>query len=222
MMRFRILAVLLLSSVALGTLHGQRPAGPAPVPALDFYEIQQLDARYCHALDSADDNGNAFANVFTPDGVFVTSTGRRLEGHDQLAAFAREDSDKRKGPTNVGHYVTNLTVEATPAGARAHGYLLEATMTPAPPAPAGGRGPGRAVTDAGAYWDDLVRTPEGWRIKMRTLVRPNGQPPQTMASSTTAPATVAAMPHPFTAQDYADIDELFALFGYGFDSAADQ
>ena len=29
------------------------------------------------------------------------------------------------------------------------------------------------------------------------------------------------MPHPFAAQDYADIDQLFALFGYGFDSAAD-
>ena len=30
-----------------------------------------------------------------------------------------------------------------------------------------------------------------------------------------------AMPHPFTAQDYADITQLFALFGYTFDSAAE-
>ncbi len=222
-MKIKILAVLLMSAAALATVQGQRAAGPAPVAALDFYEIQQLDARFCHALDSADDNGNAFANVFTTDGVFVTATGRRLEGREQLAAFAREDPDKRKGPTNVGHYVTNLAVDLTPAGARAHGYLLEATMTPAPPAAGGrGRGPGRAITDAGVYWDDLVRTAEGWRIKTRTLVRPNGQPPQMTATSTAAGATVAAMPHPFSAQDFADIDQLFALFGYGFDSAADQ
>ena len=55
-------------------------------------------------------------------------------GPDQLAAFAREDPDGRKGPTNVAHYVTNIAVDATPPGARGHGYLL--TVTTAPPAPA--------------------------------------------------------------------------------------
>ena len=102
--------------------------------------------------------------------MFVAATGSRHQGREQLAAFAREDPDKRKGPTNVGHYVTNVALDATPAGARGHGYLLEATQLP--PA-AAGRAPGRAITDAGAFWDELVRTPEGWRIKTRTLVRPN-------------------------------------------------
>jgi uncharacterized protein (TIGR02246 family) len=210
-MKIRTAAVLIISAATVANLAGQ-------VPALDYYEIQQVSARFCHALDSAEANGNAFADLFTSDGVFVTGNGKRLEGHDQLAAFAREDPDKRKGPTNVGHYVTNLTVEATADGARAHGYLLEATMT-APAA--GGRGPGRAITDAGVYWDELVRTPEGWRIKMRTLVRPGGRAPQPTAAGAATSAAAVSMPHPFTAQDYADIDQLFALFGYGFDSAAE-
>jgi limonene-1,2-epoxide hydrolase len=204
--------VVLLMSVGTASLRAQT----APVSALDYYEIQQVNERFCHALDSADGNGAAFADVFTADGVFITATGRRIEGRDQLAAFAREDSDHRKGPTNVGHYVTNLTAEATSEGARGHAYLLEATLTP----PAGGRGPGRAISDAGAYWDDLVRTPAGWRIRMRTLVRPNGQEPRATASSAPPSVDAQSMPHWFTAQDYADIDQLFALFGYGFDSAA--
>jgi hypothetical protein len=225
-MKLKMLTALILSAAVFTTLHGQQrgaaPAPPAAMPALDYYEIHQLYTRFNHALDSADDNGNTFANVFTADGVFVTAAGTRIEGHDALAVFAREDPDKRKGPTNVGHYVSNVAIDATPSGARGHGYLLEATqLPPNPAAGARGRGPGRAITEGAAYWDDLVRTPDGWRIKMRTLVRPNGPVPAATASAPAAAVSSASMPHPFTAQDYADITQLFALFGYTFDSAAD-
>ena len=226
-MKLKMLTALILSATVFATVQGQQRGAPAaapsaPVPALDYYEIHQLYTRFNHALDSADDNGNAFASVFTADGVFVTAAGTRIEGHDALAAFAREDPDKRKGPTNVGHYVSNAAVDATPSGARGHGYLLEATQLPPDPAAgARGRGPGRAITEGGAYWDDLVRTTDGWRIKMRTLVRPNGPVPAATASAPAAAVSSASMPHPFTAQDYADITQLFALFGYTFDSAAD-
>jgi hypothetical protein len=78
----------------------------------------------------------------------------------------------------------------------------------------------RAVTEANPYWEDLVRTPDGWRIKTRVVARPGGPAP-TLPAVDAAPASAISMPHPFSAQDYADIDQLFALFGYGFDSAAD-
>jgi uncharacterized protein (TIGR02246 family) len=217
-MKIGMLAVFVTSAVTVTTLYGQRPAAAAPVSALDYYEIQQVSERFCHAFDSAERNGNAFADLFTADGVFVTAAGKRIEGHEQLAAFAREDPDKRKGPTNVGHYVTNLVVDATPDGARARGYLLGATITS--PATAGTRAR-RAITEADAYRDELVRTPEGWRIRMRTLVRANGPAPQMTALPGATSVPAASMPHPFSAQDYADIDQLFALFGFGFDSAAD-
>ena len=222
----KMLTAVTLSLGMLVAVHAQQPGAAATaLPALDYYEIQQLYARFVHTLDTAEDGGNAFANVFTADGVFIDAGGKRYDGHDQLAAFAREDPDGRKGPTNVAHYVTNIAVDATPPGARGHGYLLTVTTAPPAPAAAGGRGRGavRAVTDGGQYWDDLVRTPAGWRIRMRTLVRPNGSvPPAAPALTTATAAAVPSMPHPLTAQDYADIDQLFALFGYGFDSAADQ
>ena len=148
MMKMKLLTGLALTVAVVGTLHGQqRPAAPvaAPLPALDYYELQQVYARFNHALDTAEDNGNAFANVFTADGIFVTGAGVRVQGRDQLAAFAREDADKRKGPTNVGHYVTNVAFDQTAAGARGHGYLLEATQLP--PAP-GGRGQERGPVSA--------------------------------------------------------------------------
>lgn len=194
-----------------------------PVATLDYYEIHQVYTRLNHALDSAEDGGKAFATLFTADGVLVAANGTRVEGRDQLAAFARQDPDMRKGPTNIGHYVTNVALETTPAGARGHGYLLEATQLP--PA-AAGRGPVRAITEGAAFYDELVRTPEGWRIRMRTLVRPGAPLPASVTSApvVAAPATAvasASMPHPFTAQDYADITQLFSLFGYTFDSASE-
>ena len=226
-MKVKMLTAFVLSAAVFATLEGQQSTAPASgasaIAALDYYEIQQVYARFNHTLDSAEDNGNAFANVFTPDGVFVAASGARYQGRDQLAAFAREDPDKRKGPTNVGHYITNVAIDATPSGARGHGYLLEATqLPPNPAAGARGRGPGRAITEGSSFWDDLIRTPEGWRIKTRTPARPNGPMPAAVSDARPAAILVpSAMPHPFAAQDYADITQLFALFGYGFDSAAD-
>lgn len=216
-----MLGVFILSLIILAPLQGQRgaaaPTASVGVSALDYYEIQQLNARFVHKLDTAEDGGNAFANLFTADGVFIAANGKRYDGHDQLSAFVKEDPDSRKGPTNVVHYVVNLAVDATPGGARDHGYMLVATDTSPSPGV-------RAITDGGQYWDDLVRTPVGWRIKMRTLVRPNSSTPVAVAraTQTVTPSSVSSMPHPFTAQDYADIDQLFALYGYAYDSAADQ
>lgn len=221
-MKVKMLGVALLL-VAATTLHGQqRPQAAASAPALtalDYYEIHQVYVRFNHALDSAEDAGGAFANTFTADGTLVTLSGNRYQGRDQLAAFAREDADKRKGPSNVGHYVTSVALDGTAAGAMGHGYLLESTVLP--PA-AAGRPATRAVTEGGAFWDELVRTPEGWRIKSRTLVRPNAPAPALAPAAAPATATASsAMPHPLTAQDYADITQLFSLFGYTFDSASE-
>ena len=57
----------------------------------------------------------------------------------------------------------------------------------------------------------MARTPEGWRIKMRTLVPANGQEAKMTVAPASTSAAAVSMPHPFTAQDYADIDQLFAL-----------
>ena len=216
-MKMRLFVMAAVAAATLATLRGQQPS--AGVQALDYYEIKQLYARFGHGLDTAEDNGAQFANVFTSDGVFVDAAGKRYEGREQLAAYARTDAGFPKGPSNVQHFTTDVAVDAVPGGARGHGVLL--VVTPSGPA-AAGRGPARAISDGGPYWDDLVRTPEGWRIKTRTLVHANGAAPALTSAGPSAAAAPVSMPHPFSAQDYADIDQLYALFGYAFDSAADQ
>ena len=62
--------------------------------ALDYAEITQLINRYAYGIDTCADNGYAYANLFTEDGVFVdfnsdagfAAGGRELaRGRDALA-----------------------------------------------------------------------------------------------------------------------------------------
>jgi hypothetical protein len=50
----------------------------------DYVEIQQLTARYAFALDTADNDGYTYADLFTADGTFNDTKGR-----DALATLAR-------------------------------------------------------------------------------------------------------------------------------------
>ena len=65
-----VLAVASSSAAQSGSLSAQ-----------DYIEIQQLYAKYAHALDLGDAEG--WANTFTPGGVFGDS-----KGYDQRKAFA--------------------------------------------------------------------------------------------------------------------------------------
>jgi hypothetical protein len=215
---------LLLAIGAAGCTAGAEQAatgeGPAHTPALsalDHYEIGQLNARFSHGLDSAADGGHLFADAFTPDGVYVDADGREYQGREQLASFARQDPSGIKGPTNVRHYVTSTLVSAVPGGASSKGYLM--VVSP-------GRGGG--ATDGGQYWDDLVQTAQGWRIARRTLVRgtqPAAEPrPRRADPSAEAPASASpARPTAgrLTAQDYADIDQLYARYSFAWDGILD-
>src|SRR5215510_4094339 len=63
------------------TTQNQAPA----LTAMDYIEIQQLVSSYPYGLDGNTDNGESYANLFAPGGVF----GRpRTEGHANLAALA--------------------------------------------------------------------------------------------------------------------------------------
>src|SRR5262247_1591953 len=59
----------------------------------DRIEIQQLVRKYAWALDGGDNYGYAYADLFTPDGIFVGMNqgpnGRSYQGRDVLAALAR-------------------------------------------------------------------------------------------------------------------------------------
>jgi hypothetical protein len=162
MLKRRTFAALSVFVAALASLYAQqtRSIGPT-LTALDYYEIQQLDARFCHGLDSAADNGYLFADVFTADGVYADQSGRSYKGRERLAALARQNPDERKSPTNISHYTTNMVL--TPARGGAHGQVYVLIGTAARQ--------GGGINATGLYQDDLAKTDDGWRIKRRTFVR---------------------------------------------------
>jgi hypothetical protein len=135
----------------------------AALEATDYVEIQQLVARYGYALDTAADKGEAFARLFTPDGVFSAKTGHRfdIKGRDQLAAFAEGDLTHR-GPSYVRDYVTNHIVNPSAEGATGRVYVVWIEV--------GENGNPGIVQTGGHYEDAYVKTREGWRIKSRTFV----------------------------------------------------
>lgn len=129
--------------------------------ARDYLEIQQLVARSSYALDSVAENGDAYARLFTADGVLRTSSSPEVKGRDRLAAFARADV-KNQGPLWVHDFVTNHIIQASPQGATGRVYVVGIEI-------AEGSNPG-VIRSGGHFEDVYAKTAEGWRIKMRTYV----------------------------------------------------
>ena len=121
-----------LAVVSLGVtdLHAQVPAAaPRELSALDYFEIQQLVAKYAHAIDTCSNNGYDYADLFTADGAFVPSfEGRSLpaiQGRERLAEISGGGS---RGCKNVGwirqgvkHLYVNHII--TPAASGATGTV---------------------------------------------------------------------------------------------------
>ena len=114
----------------------------------DYIDIQQLYARYGQAIDSGERNGEAWAETFTPDGVFnKTNTGRQ-----QLVAFAKNWHENRGG-AHIQHWNTQLVITPTADGARGSCYLMLVDSRTQPP----------SIMSIRKYDDVLVKTAQGWR-----------------------------------------------------------
>src|SRR5678815_3706566 len=83
----------LLSLTVLPAQKATERAAPAAAAAslspLDRIQIQQLVRKYAWALDSGDNYGYAYADLFTPDGIFVGTNqgpgGRSYQGRDPVS-----------------------------------------------------------------------------------------------------------------------------------------
>jgi len=146
-------------------LQAQQPAAPRELTALDYFEIQQLVAKYAHAIDTCSNNGYDYADLFTPDGSFVPSfEGKQLpaiQGRERLAEISGGGS---RGCKNVGwieqgvrHIYTNHVITPTAEGATGKVDMLMIGL---------GGDPNKIEYD-GYYVDSYVRTPQGWRFKQR-------------------------------------------------------
>jgi len=128
---------------------------------LDYIEIQQLVRKSAWALDSGDNYGYAYADLFTPDGAFVGTNqgpeGRTIQGRDQLATLARGGS---RGATVQSHLTMNHIVKASADGATGRAYVAIVDV--------GVVGKPNRVNHGGYYDDEYQKTPQGWRFKRRT------------------------------------------------------
>jgi hypothetical protein len=173
------LGIAIFAMFALTVLPAQqeavRPAAQSVLTPQDFIEIQQLVRKYAWALDGGDNYGYAYADLFTPDGVFVGMNqgpdGRSYQGRDVLAALARTPAG---GPTNQRHFTMNHVVTPSADGAVGRVYVVMLDI--------GIVGKPNAVNHGGHYDDVYQKTSVGWRFKKRTYweskvdVWPEGAP----------------------------------------------
>lgn len=158
----RILAIAAAAAMLVGTSWAADT-----LSAQDYFEIQQLYARYNIAIDSGDAEG--WAATFTPDGVFNT-----FSGHDALVGFIKTWREKLNGAARK-HWNNNLQVSGNSKEASASTYLMLVDFSTKPP----------SILMSGSYTDSLVKTKDGWRFTKR-MTKSDVTP--------TAPAAPAAPP----------------------------
>jgi hypothetical protein len=162
-MTFTLIALGLTAS-AFGVIAASANAAvtkAAILTPMDYIEIQQLVRKYGWALDSGENYGYAYADLYTPDGIFVGTnqgpTGRSYQGREALAALARGGS---RGPLFLSHVSMNQVITPTAnGGAIGKNYvaILDVGITGRP----------NGVSHGGQYDDTYEKTPVGWRFKKR-------------------------------------------------------
>jgi hypothetical protein len=137
----------LIVLVGIAAFYVQRSTAAETLTPQDLADIQQLYSRYYQTIDAGD--SEAWANTFTPDGVFNTNT----RGHDALV-----ESNRRGGRNRpLRHWHSNLTVTPTSEGAKGSVYVMQIDITTKPP----------TIATYSRYDDTLVKTSQGWRFKTR-------------------------------------------------------
>jgi len=126
-----------------------------PLTVEDQLAIQQLYAKYNHAIDSGD--GPGWAANFTPDGVFVSGSGT-FTGTEQIATFGASLASRLK----IRHWTNNLVLDGDGSTATGSCYLVLYRLTPGEQPPAG-------ILTTAIYSDELAKGPDGaWRFTKRT------------------------------------------------------
>jgi len=158
----------LLSVLAAGIMFAGTCSAASGLSAQDYFEIQQLYARYNIAIDTGDAEG--WAATFTPDGVFNT-----FSGHDALVGFVKTWREKLNGATRK-HWNNNLQISGNSKEANASVYLILVDFSTKPP----------SILTTATYTDSLVKTKDGWRFTKRTT-KGDSAPPAAGAPAASTP-----------------------------------
>ncbi len=167
--RFVAGVVLVGLGAGAGYLTAQDRGRAGRLTAEDRLDIQDLYWTYAHGQNFAD--AKVFASAFTEDGVFRISPTRAAVGRDQIAALIAESFAGKVGDSGRRHWQNAWRITASPEGARGRVYWLvfdvgKGNAVPGLPVD-GRRGP--EFRSTGVYEDVYGKTPEGWKIKSRTL-----------------------------------------------------
>jgi hypothetical protein len=157
---------------SLAAMQAQQKSSTTPaLTATDYIEIQQLANRYGYVLDLCENKGYGYADLYTPDGVFIDTWselgfgrgGIRWEGRERLAEAAGGGPDGCPGTRrrSVTHIAVNHVITPTADGATGKVYLISG----------GGNGDRDLLQRADIYEDIYAKTPNGWRFKQRNHVR---------------------------------------------------
>jgi hypothetical protein len=159
--------LIIVAVIACGLLHAPARAAAPALTAMDYIELQQLVNRLNFALDYCGNGGKEFAALFTDDGQYLVDEGdgkpRVFRGAEQLAGLAGgpDCALTRKPPrSNLAHVTENLVIEASDTGARGMAYAIY-------PGRKGKAFQEDVAGQVGLYHDEYVRTPKGWRVKVR-------------------------------------------------------
>ena len=135
---------------------GGAAAAAGTLVAQDYAEIEQLYWRYNHGADFRD--ADLFLSAFTDDAVFRVGD-REYVGRAELAAMRVERHAGQTGDTGRRHWNNGWRITRSGDGAAGRTYWLLVDV-----------GSGQPNHVASGYYDDVyVKTPDGWRIKSRTI-----------------------------------------------------
>ena len=153
--------------LCLAVLGARTAQAAKPLTAMDYIEIQQLVNKLNFALDYCGRGGQDFAALFADGGEYVVDEGdgkpRTFRGADQLAGLAGgpECAALRTPPrAYLAHLAESLVIEPTPTGAKGTAYAIY-------PARKGKVFKDDVTGQVGIYHDEYVKTPQGWRLKLR-------------------------------------------------------
>ncbi len=172
-----VAAIIALSSGSSACIAAdQGSAGDAAtLQAQDYIDIRQLIEGYSAILDNCTNNGNTYADLFTPDATFGVSSewGRGAKiwfrGREQLRVAGGGGQDACRPPQRYPEYhiVISPVITAAPGGARATSTLLTIRNQTTKQ--------GDVVHWEGGYEDTFAKAENGWRFTSRVHVWPEIQ-----------------------------------------------
>jgi hypothetical protein len=118
----------------------------------DRLELHELPGRYGDAID--DRSWDRLDEIFTADAVFDLTDvgGPTCQGLTAIKEFMDRDAQHPRT-----HMMTNIYVDETPTGAQLR-FRIVALL-----------GGGKVGT--ASYYDDVIKTPAGWRVAHRVVTR---------------------------------------------------